>query len=83
MRVFVALVRKGCQNRAFWLARHARGPPFWEPKYRPFLEPIASLDSDFRVTGMGWLGWAGLGWLAGWLGWLAGFVASGLSLFCK
>ena len=39
------------------------GTPFWEPKYRPFLEPIASLDSDFGGGGMGWgwgLGWAGL-----------------------
>ena len=68
MRVFVALVRKGCQNRAFWLARHARGPPFWEPKYRPFLEPIASLDSDFWGGGMGWGPGAGLGWGLGWLG---------------
>ena len=44
--------------------RHRSGSSFWEPKYRPFLEPIASLDSDFWGGGMGWLGWAGgLGWL--------------------
>ena len=32
--------------------------------------------SDFGVTGTGWAGLAGLGWLAG-------FVASGLSLIWK
>ena len=63
------------------------GDPISEQKYRPFLEAIETENSDFGVTGMGWLagwlGWAGwAGWL-GWagLGWLAGSAGSGLSLF--
>ena len=44
--------------------RHRPGPSFWEPKYRPFLEPLQRRVLDFGGGGIG----AGLGWGLGWLG---------------